>query len=60
MRMLTLIGNLLYDVFISMLLIIGITSIVILYWGILWSSLTATSGFFHSLRGRFGIGDEYE
>lgn len=60
MRMLTLIGNLLYVVFLSLWLILGLTLITILYMIVLWSSLTATSGFFHALRGRFGIGEHHE
>lgn len=57
MMMLTMIGDLIYVTFLSLGLIIGLTLIIILYVGILWSSLTATSYFFHDLRDRFGIGE---
>ena len=58
--MLTMIGDLIYVTFLSLGLIVGLTFIIILYVGILWSSLTATSYFFHNLRGRFGIGERHE
>ena len=60
MWMLTVIINLLYNVFISLGLIVGLTLIIALYLIILWSSLTATSGFFQHLRSRLGIGDGHE
>ena len=58
--MLTLIGDLIYVTFLSLGLIVGLTLIIILYVGILWSSLTATSYFFNNLRGGFGIGGKHE
>ena len=60
MRMLNMVGNLIYVTFLSLGLIVGLTLIIILYMSILWSSLKATSGFFQNLRSRLGIGEKHE